>query len=301
LPVRASSARNYIVAFSPDGAQVASGGADSFMRLWNLKNRSSGPTLIQGSDRGVSAIAFSRNGKWRASGGGSALRVWDQHKPNDPPMLLQNSPAFVYSVALSSDGTWLAAGNGAPDNNVLLWNLRQPSAPPVVLNGHQDSVQSVAFSADGNWLASGSGDGTVRIWNLRNLSNPSLLLQVPGTIVYSVGFSEDGLTLATGGNGGIFLFDLRNARLSPLQVSNFAPTFNPTQISVAISPEGTHLASGGQDGSVRLWPLWSTAADYLCTRVSRNLSMNEWRAYIGEGIPYERTCPKLPAGPGAPH
>jgi WD40 repeat protein len=229
------------------------------------------------------------------------VRVWDQRKANDPPLLLQHSPATFLSVALSSDGTWLAAGHGPPDNNVVLWNLRNPGALPVVLKGHQDSVQSVAFSADDHWLASGSYDGTVRILNIRSLDRPARLLQAPGSsIIYSVGFSPDGLTLAFGGTAGISLFDLRNPRLSPLHLSARSPTSIGSQSSVAFSPDGTHLASGGEDGSVRLWPLWSTAADYLCTQVSRNLSMNEWRSYIGEGIPYERTCPKLPAGAGAP-
>jgi len=36
----------------------------------------------------------------------------------------------------------------------------------------------------------------------------------------------------------------------------------------------------------------------LCTRVWRNLSMDEWRLYVGENIPYERTCPSLPPGTG---
>ncbi|HEY6340699.1 MAG TPA: hypothetical protein VIY49_04335 [Bryobacteraceae bacterium] len=34
--------------------------------------------------------------------------------------------------------------------------------------------------------------------------------------------------------------------------------------------------------------------------VGHNLSMDEWRTYVGEGIPYQRTCPNLVPGPGAP-
>jgi hypothetical protein len=38
----------------------------------------------------------------------------------------------------------------------------------------------------------------------------------------------------------------------------------------------------------------------VCQLVWRNLSMDEWRQFVGDGIPYERTCPNLPFGEGAP-
>ena len=70
--------------------------------------------------------------------------------------------------------------------------------------------------------------------------------------------------------------------------------------NVAFSADGNSIASAGDEGTVHISLLWSTAADYLCKRVWRNLSMEEWRLYIGEGIPYERTCPNLPPGAGVP-
>ena len=61
--------------------------------------------------------------------------------------------------------------------------------------------------------------------------------------------------------------------------------------SVAISAEGGYLAVGDAQGNVWLWRLWTAAADYLCTRVSRNLSLEEWRIYVGESIPLRTHVP----------
>jgi len=36
-----------------------------------------------------------------------------------------------------------------------------------------------------------------------------------------------------------------------------------------------------------------------CHLVNRNLSLIEWDQ-VAPGLPYERTCPDLPAGEGAP-
>ena len=40
----------------------------------------------------------------------------------------------------------------------------------------------------------------------------------------------------------------------------------------------------------------AAVADEVCARVRRNLTQDEWRRFIGPTIPYEPTCPNLPAG-----
>jgi hypothetical protein len=114
--------------------------------------------------------------------------------------------------------------------------------------------------------------------------------------VFSVAFSPDGTRLASASDDRtVRLWDLRQPQAAPQVLSGHQDYV----FSVAFSPDGTRLASAGDDRTVRLWPIWTAAADYLCSRVWRNLSMEEWRLYIGEGIPYERTCPNLPSGAGA--
>jgi WD40 repeat protein len=71
-------------------------------------------------------------------------------------------------------------------------------------------------------------------------------------------------------------------------------------LSIAFSPNGQNLASAGDDGSIRIWEQTSALASMVCQLVWRNLSMDEWRQFVGDGIPYERTCPNLPFGEGAP-
>jgi WD40 repeat protein len=305
------------LAFSPDGRMLASGSADRTIRIWNMREPQTLPLVLIGHEGAVWSVAFSPDGQMLASGSADqTIRVWNLSRPQSVPLVLRNVPsdvrsqaperpcfspillaerkADVYSVAFSSDSRRLISGGA--DQNVRIWDLSNFGAAKV-LTGHQDFVCAVTVSQDGHTLASASGDNSIRLWHLDHLDAAPVVLIGHSDDVLALALSPDGQELASGSaDKTIRIWDLMQPEAYPVVLVGHKGRV----LSIAFSPNGQNLASAGDDGSIRIWEQTSALASMVCQLVWRNLSMDEWRQFVGDGIPYERTCPNLPFGEGAP-
>jgi WD40 repeat protein len=233
-----------LVAFSPDGKTIVSGGGDGMIRLWDNSGNPIGQP-IKGHENWVSLVAFSPNGKTIVSGGGDGIiRLWD-NSGNPIGQPIKGHQVSVTSVAFSPNGKTIVSGDG--NGMIRLWdNSANLIGQPI--KGHQGLVTSVAFSPNGKTIVSGSGDGMIRLWDTSG--NPiGQPIKGHEDWVNSVAFSPDSKIIVSGSaDKTIRLWDTSGNPIGqPIKGHQGSVS------SVAFSPDGKTLVSGSDDNTIRLW------------------------------------------------
>jgi len=240
------------VAFSPDGKRFALGQRESKIEVYNSETLK--PELsIAAHKANINDIAFSPDGKIIASASSDrTVRFVDAENGLELTTLRLHA-SDVWSVAFSPDSKYFASGS--TDFDTCLFDRSEFMSSSSFGAQIGFSRQLSAISPDGQLIASADGTGTEPlnvIYEVKTRRQKSIFSKE----IIDVGtFSPDNAFLAAiTREGNLVIWNVDDG----IEFLRFKAHVSPggglkAGRTIAYSPDGKYIISGGSDKSVKLW------------------------------------------------
>ncbi len=197
--------------------------------------------ILQGRRATITALTFSPDGEFLASGGlDEEVRIWDVKSQSAVATLADGHAGNITDIAFSPDGKTVAScGN---DARVVLWDvptmkLRQTLTEPTA------AVTNVSFSSDGTELVAAVAKSGCRFWRvadgamLRNLADPD------NNLTWAA-FLPDGKLATASGSESIRIWDPKTA----VELLTFPPISSSVERMTFLHGRDTLVGAAGRAG-----------------------------------------------------
>lgn len=235
---------------SPDGALIACRLESGHLGVQEAESGNERCRLPSKKDR-ILNLAFSRDNRWLVANDddGNAY-LWDVPAKK----LFRHWKLPVPGKPLDSRYTFTPDGKTliqAQRGHIFLWDV--PSGKQTFhIETNEEVLWDVAVSPNGELLATRNNAGRIDLWHVKTGRFSHEIAAQPcdcGPV-----FTGDGKQILCGTDRGeICCWDVEKAKL----VRRLKGSAEGYPASLAISPDGKHLASGGHDHAVHLWDLAS--------------------------------------------
>lgn len=233
--------------FSPDSKYALTGTADGKACLWHTAPATRAGDPVDHT-AAVSQVVFSRDGASCATATERGLaQFWDL-TTRKPLGKVMNHDVRISDIDLSRDGSlFLTAGSGP---KIELWDSHTGELRADALRAPKE-VTFAHFCPSRDFVAAAASDGTVYFWST------STFKSIRQTAVGSAGvsafaFSPDGRAFAAAAGEIAVIHDVSSGHQIGESIRQASPV-----TSLRFSADSKRIATGTDDGTVRLWDAFS--------------------------------------------
>jgi len=152
------------VAMSHDGTQLAVGGKDSKIYIYQLDNGGSikEVRVLEGHRGEVTALAYSSDGKYLGAGDSNReVKVWAGTESKVSGWVFHTSR--IQSLSWAADNVHLVTGS--VDSAVIVWSVADPAKKIQVKLAHIGGVRGTLFTSNNTVLSVGE-DCAMKSWDI---------------------------------------------------------------------------------------------------------------------------------------
>lgn len=263
VTLKGHSTSAFRMAFSSDGARLASGDYEGVVIIWDVAK---GKAVHKWSAHAaaVDCIAWSRDGSrvMTACDDARQVRMWDTDTGENLWTADVGGP--VTSIAFLLNGNHVASsgstvninGKDYDERRIRVWNV-ETGKPVREIPGHTGAIY-LATPVAAETILSGSSDGTTRLWQLADGSELKRC-QANGEIT-GVAQSPNGelAAFSTFRPAVVTIWNLESGK--PIQTLS---GHRDGLRSVAFLPSGTGVVTSSWDSTVRVWDV-GTGKEQAC-------------------------------------
>jgi WD40 repeat protein len=208
--------------------------------------------MLDGHEAPVRCLSFSPDGRWLVSGDeNGVLRLWHLTEGFRGEVLAflhegeNGHRESIEALAFKPEGPRLAVGNSEGELTVgdLSWDNG------VTVRAHAGGVRALAWTRDGQRILTVGAMGGAALWDGQTLSERGewASIMLGPFVALTAGIGDEFFTTAMKGT----VTRLRNSGVDPVHLLDAGHPL----ASLAASPDGTLLATGGSDGTIALWDI----------------------------------------------
>ncbi len=204
----------------------------------------------------IYALAPGRDARHFLTAGGDGWVVeWNLDNPENG-RVIASTETQIFALHSFADRSRILAGNM---NGGIHWILRDQPEQTRNVQQHHKGVYD--FVEHGNALFSAGGDGLLTRWD-KAAARTVESFQLSNQALRALAVSEPRREIAVGASDNhIYILDVETLALKH-QVKN---AHENSVFSLAFSPDGRHLLSGGRDARINVWEVgsWQSAPETL--------------------------------------